>query len=108
MVGQTSSILNFKKGCYIGQETIARLQNLGHVNKQLVLLKIEEGHPEQSEGSLPKGTIIYTLAGGETGEITSSCYSVKHQSVIALGYIRYVHLEEKEFKVGARKAIVLS
>ncbi|MBI2646835.1 MAG: folate-binding protein YgfZ [Deltaproteobacteria bacterium] len=96
-----SDALNFKKGCYIGQETIARLQNLGHVNKQLRLFQVS------NSDILSKGTIIHTLAGEETGEITSSCYSPKYQCVIALGYIRYAHFEEKEFRVGEKLAKIL-
>lgn len=30
--------INFRKGCYLGQETVARLDALGHVNKTLVRL----------------------------------------------------------------------
>ncbi len=93
--------LNFKKGCYVGQETIARLQNLGHVNKQLVLLKIE-GNEE-----VPKESKIITQEGKEIGFITSQCFSPKYKSRIALGYIRYAHLGEKEFKIGQRSAKIL-
>src|SRR3989338_11615749 len=93
--------LNFKKGCYIGQETIARLQNLGHVNKQLVLLKID------GESALDKESKIVTKDGNEIGFITSQCFSPKYQCVIALGYIRYAHFEEKEFRVGEKKAEIL-
>ena len=93
--------LNFKKGCYIGQETIARLQNLGHVNKQLVLLKIDE------KEEVSKGSKIFTQQGEEIGFITSQCFSPKYQCVIALGYIRYAHFEEKEFKIGKNLAKIL-
>lgn len=93
--------LNFQKGCYIGQETIARLQNLGHVNKQLVLLKIE-GHEE-----VPKESKIITYASEEVGIITSQCFSPKYKSQIALGYIRYAHLGEKEFKINHKSAKIL-
>ncbi len=79
--------LNFKKGCYIGQETIARLQNLGHVNKQLVLLKID-GNEE-----VPKESKIVTLQGEEIGHVTSQCLSDKYKSRIALGYIKYAYLK---------------
>ena len=93
--------LNFQKGCYIGQETIARLQNLGHVNKELVLLKIDE------KEEVSKGSKIFTQQGEEIGFITSQCFSPKYQCVIALGYIRYAHFEEKEFRVGEKKAEIL-
>ena len=83
-----SQALNFKKGCYIGQETIARLQNLGHVNKQLVLLKID------GESALDKESKIVTQDGKEIGFITSQCFSPKYQSRIALGYLQYAYLND--------------
>jgi folate-binding protein YgfZ len=33
--------ISFKKGCYLGQETVARLDALGQVQKKMVLLRIE-------------------------------------------------------------------
>jgi folate-binding protein YgfZ len=35
--------ISFNKGCYLGQETVARLDALGHVNKQMVRLRAAEG-----------------------------------------------------------------
>ena len=31
--------ISYTKGCYVGQETIARLKSVGHVNRTLVLLQ---------------------------------------------------------------------
>ena len=36
--------ISFTKGCYLGQETVARIDALGHVNKHLVL--VESAHVE--------------------------------------------------------------
>lgn len=54
--------ISFNKGCYLGQETIARLDALGHVNKQITLL----------EGA--GATVGVTLHDGEkaVGTVTSS------------------------------------
>ena len=38
-VGRDAQAINFVKGCYLGQETVARLDALGHVNKLLMGLK---------------------------------------------------------------------
>ncbi|MEK7790332.1 MAG: hypothetical protein AAB309_01740, partial [Deltaproteobacteria bacterium] len=63
------SALDFNKGCYIGQETIARLEHRGHVNKKLSLLKL-------SGNRLPDAGIrILTKEGEDAGYVTSSCYS---------------------------------
>ena len=39
-VGRTDRTVSFTKGCYIGQETIARIRTYGHVNRSLVGLKL--------------------------------------------------------------------
>lgn len=38
-LSRDSLAISFTKGCYLGQETIARLDALGHVNKQIVLVE---------------------------------------------------------------------
>jgi len=90
--------LNFKKGCYVGQETIARLENLGHVNKELCLLTLEGRQLPQ------KGDLILTPDQQEAGFVTSSCLSEKQGSVIALGYIKYIYRELSAFYVNGQKA----
>jgi folate-binding protein YgfZ len=42
-VNRTTSAISFRKGCYLGQETIARLENLGHVNKLLSRIRFAAG-----------------------------------------------------------------
>ncbi|OGQ17216.1 MAG: hypothetical protein A3B70_01335 [Deltaproteobacteria bacterium RIFCSPHIGHO2_02_FULL_40_11] len=78
--------LNFQKGCYIGQEVIARLHNLGHVNKKLCVFQIEGNEIP------PKDTKIF-LDTSEVGWITSACLS-EDQKIVALGYVKYQYLGE--------------
>jgi folate-binding protein YgfZ len=44
--------ISYEKGCYIGQETIARIKTYGHVNRELVQLRlaapVERGAPVMS------------------------------------------------------------
>ena len=42
-VGLNDRAISFTKGCYLGQETVARLDALGHVNRRLVVLAVEKG-----------------------------------------------------------------
>jgi len=39
-IGIDTRAISFKKGCYLGQETVARLDALGQVQKQLVLVEL--------------------------------------------------------------------
>lgn len=93
--------LSFNKGCYVGQEIVARLEHRGHVGKQLVSLKTE------GEEAPPRGEKILSLKGDLIGEVTSSCYSPKYGAPLALGYLRYAFLKEQEVKIGERTASLL-
>ena len=46
--GRDDRAINFVKGCYLGQETVARIDALGHVNQLLKGLSFEPGSPCQS------------------------------------------------------------
>lgn len=79
--------LHFEKGCYLGQEIIARLHYKGHVNKILSILVSDDAkYPKKNE------TIIHEKK--EIGSITSSTYSEKYKKGIALGYIPYKLYQE--------------
>lgn len=90
--------LSFTKGCYVGQEIVARLEHRGHVGKQLVQFFLTDKTPP------PAGEKIFPSEGEEIGYVTSSCYSPKYQKAIALGYLRYAFLKLSEGRVGETKA----
>ncbi|HEV3263817.1 MAG TPA: glycine cleavage T C-terminal barrel domain-containing protein, partial [Gemmataceae bacterium] len=79
-VGRTERTVSFTKGCYIGQETIARIRTYGHVNRSLVGLKLAGGN------MLPLGSKLYR-DGKEVGYATSSVISPRI-GAIALAYVR--------------------
>lgn len=73
--------LNFEKGCYVGQEVIARIKWRGHVNRHLCLVEVE--------GSvLPAAKDKIFASDRETGYITSSVFSYERNRIIALAYLR--------------------
>ena len=47
-LNRNEQAINFTKGCYLGQETVARLDALGHVNRTLCLLQLEKGIEPQA------------------------------------------------------------
>ncbi|MDZ4224755.1 MAG: hypothetical protein U1D33_02495 [bacterium] len=56
--------LSFNKGCYVGQEIIARLEHRGHVGKKLVQIKLDGNTvPNPKEK-------IFSTPGDESGYIT--------------------------------------
>jgi folate-binding protein YgfZ len=79
-VGRGELAINYKKGCYLGQETIVMARDRGHVNRFLVGFQIEEEQPELA------GSRLYR-SGQEVGQITSACNSPRC-GCIGLGYVR--------------------
>lgn len=83
-VNRTARAISFTKGCYLGQEPIARIDALGHVNRELHRLEISS--PE-SFGS--GGLLTDPETGTQIGVLTSVAASVSTPGkVVALGYLR--------------------
>ncbi|MFI8593890.1 YgfZ/GcvT domain-containing protein [Microbacterium sp. NPDC078428] len=59
--------VHLNKGCYRGQETVAKVHNLGHPPRRLVFL-----HLDGSDTVLPGPGAVVTADGAEVGRITSS------------------------------------
>ncbi|MGZ3426513.1 MAG: CAF17-like 4Fe-4S cluster assembly/insertion protein YgfZ, partial [Polyangia bacterium] len=72
--------VSFTKGCYLGQEVIARATNLGHINRRLVGLVLD-GEPAAA------GTKLSSPSKPEAGWITSSARSRRLGKTVALGYV---------------------
>jgi folate-binding protein YgfZ len=87
-VGRDSRTINFVKGCYLGQETVARLDALGHVNRILKGLTIE-GTP-----TVPPDGSSLLFEGKVVGSITSAAFSTRRGVPVALGYIKVAQAVE--------------
>jgi folate-binding protein YgfZ len=73
--------VSLSKGCYVGQEVIARLDTYDKVSRCLVRLRVEGGEAP------PPGSILE--AGGErTGILTSAAAVPGEGWIAALGYVR--------------------
>ncbi len=78
--------ISFTKGCYLGQETVARLDALGHVNKIL------RGLIFDSPQAPPPGSAL-ARDGKPAGTVTSSARSLRLGTGIGLGIVRVAHAE---------------
>jgi len=97
-IDRNDRAISFVKGCYLGQEPVARLDALGHVNRLLRRLTID------SDAPLPPGTSLFEPDGEkEIGRITSSAVSERTGQVIALGLLR-VKVAEAGTKLRAKTA----
>ena len=81
-------LISYNKGCYIGQEIIARIHFRGHVAKQLTGLIMAE------PGAIATGSDLTSPDGKNAGRITSATYSPQLEKHIALAFVRYDFLEE--------------
>jgi folate-binding protein YgfZ len=81
-------LISYNKGCYIGQEIIARIHFRGHVAKQLTGVVFQD-----ADKGVRVPTDLTTADGKNAGRITSVTYSPKLEKTIALGYVRYDFLE---------------
>jgi folate-binding protein YgfZ len=85
-------MISYTKGCYVGQEIIARIHFRGHVAKQLAGLVLSEQGP--SPDSLIAGAELHSGDGKNAGKITSVTFSPKLEKTIALGFVRYDFLAD--------------
>ena len=80
-VARDDRAISFVKGCYLGQETVARIDALGHVNRRLV------GVNFSGQQVLDIGEELFADEAA-VGTITSACYSPQLKAPLALAYVR--------------------
>ena len=80
-VARDALAISFVKGCYLGQETVARIDALGHVNKTL-------GGVRFFGTTIPGSELELTSDGKPAGSVTSATYSPALEAPLALAYLR--------------------
>jgi len=83
-INRNDQAISFTKGCYLGQETVARIDALGHVNRLLVGLKVEGP-------MIPEPGTDLTVGDKIVGKITSAAFSPALQTPLALALVRREH-----------------
>jgi tRNA-modifying protein YgfZ len=86
--GLDQTHISFTKGCYPGQEPIARLHYRGHVNRQLRVLEVESASPGDE----------LEYQGKSVGRVTSAVPG------LALAYIRKEVPDDAELSIGGTTA----
>lgn len=98
--GRLDAALHFKKGCYLGQEVVARLHYRGHVNKILVRLV-------SAEKGFLSGDEIQDDQGKKVGVVTSAVFDERENQSYLLGYVPYkFQAKDTVFFVGAKKIVI--
>jgi folate-binding protein YgfZ len=88
--GLDERAVSFTKGCYPGQEPIARQRYRGKVNRRLRVLDVEGPPPE------PETAVVFDER--EVGRVTSAVPG------LALAYVRVEVPEDAELKIGSAAA----
>lgn len=81
-VDRNATAISFNKGCYLGQEPVARIDAMGQVNWLLCGLRFDGGEEIASETEL-------LLEGKIVGRVTS--FVTTDDGAIGLGYVRREH-----------------
>ncbi len=96
--GLDRTAIDFEKGCYPGQEPIARQHYRGRVNRTLRVLDI-------SGTDLPDYDAELTFDGKVVGRVTSSARDGDH--VVALGFVRVEVPRDAALRLGERSVTQL-
>ena len=72
--------ISYEKGCYIGQEVVAKVKYIGHVNRRFVGLTL-------AGNDLPKAKSVILRNGKEAGYVTTTLFSPGLNKPIALGFV---------------------
>lgn len=74
--------VSFTKGCYVGQEVVARLNTYDKVSRALVRLTLPAGAPVPAPGSAVRA------GGKEIGVVTSATHPPGRPGPVALAYVK--------------------
>jgi tRNA-modifying protein YgfZ len=91
--GLVARAISFSKGCYPGQEPVARLHYRGQANRRLVVLEVQPDHAPARDAELRRGDKA-------VGRVTSSVPG------LALGYVRREVEDGAELDLEGRHARV--
>lgn len=78
--------VSYTKGCYVGQEIIARIKYRGHVARKLAGLVFDQAVKVEANAT------IRSTDDKDIGRITSKTYSPHLGRTVALGYLKYDYL----------------
>lgn len=88
--------ISFKKGCFPGQEIVARLKYLGKNKRQMYRVAIEDVHQPAV------GTKIQDMNGDEAGEVLNSVLSPSGDHIEALAVLKITSAEQVLKLAGAK------
>jgi hypothetical protein len=82
--GRTQTAISFTKGCYLGQEPIARIDAMGHVNRELRSLQV-------AGDAIPMAgdeVVSDQVSSQNLGAVTSGAFSYGRQAGVGMAMLR--------------------
>ncbi len=98
--GLDDALISESKGCYVGQEIVARMRTYGSASKKLMGLEIQSDQ-------VPDSGCRILCENEEAGWVTSACLSPAVQHARALGYVKRPYYEAKSAVEPARRVTIL-
>jgi folate-binding protein YgfZ len=99
-LGLDDRAICFNKGCYLGQETVARLDALGHVNRRLMLLAVAGDEPVALGAAVVSGD-------NQIAAVTSATAATEGAGWLALAILPLRRAAGQSLTVAGRPAEVL-
>ena len=92
--------VSYEKGCYIGQEVVAKVKYIGHVNRRFVGLTLSSKQLPELKSPVRKG-------GREVGYLTTTLFSPGLEKPIALGFVsRVAYAPGSEVEVVSKENVL--
>lgn len=89
------SALDFEKGCYVGQEVVSRVENVGQPSRRLVGLRFDDDGPSTTTDDgferpvLPAAGAAVFDGDAAVGEVTRTCWSPSLETGIGLALLPF-------------------
>ena len=107
-LGRDQRAISFTKGCYLGQETVARIDALGHVNRRFVAVAIDgDGHQDHPRGD--SAEMVVRCGDEIVGRLTYVCFSPLLGCRVGLGILQAKAVDAvRPLEVGGAAARLLA
>jgi folate-binding protein YgfZ len=84
--------VDFKKGCYVGQEVVSRIHSVGRVNRRLC------GFVGDFDPSKATAATLLDAGDHKAGRLTSAAYHPELKRTVSLGYVQ-IQIDDPVFSV---------
>jgi len=87
-VAGVRNAVDFEKGCFVGQEVVSKVENLGRPSRKLVGLELARGAGSDGD-RLPASGAAVSADGDDVGEVTRAAESPTREAPVALAFVDF-------------------